>query len=132
MLSTGHSKAETGKVALRVHARGQTQERTKQEFRTRCGLRRPLASNRNAADYLVGAALDEALKSEENIEIVYPLSVGDESQQVASSDRSRTLAPMTNGPATTLMDVDESNPTLTRRQRKTEGVADWLALEALL
>ena len=96
-----------------------------QEFPSRVGLRLPLPTRPPQwSDYLVGAALDEAERSEEAVLITWPLSVDDETQQIEER-----LSPMSNRVDGVGLDGDARSR---RKRRKTEGITDWTALEALL
>lgn len=76
---------------------------------------------RRAADYLVGQALDEAERSGEELEILWPLQRLDRAEQsTAQKQQQQQQAPS---------DVDGKGKA---REKSVEGVQDWAALEALL
>lgn len=73
------------------------------------------SSSRRAADYLVGTALEEAERSAEELEIVWPL------QRLDRGDAQQTSTQ--NG---------QDTKGKAREEKPVEGVQDWTALEALL
>lgn len=118
-----------------IHAEGTTainlEVPCSQELPARAAYRKASGSasgsSRRAADYLVGPALDEAERSGEELEIVWPLdSNAYTGAGSSSSDR-------TNGDSDA-MKVDSAEDAAAGKdgQLASAGVQDWAALEALL
>lgn len=85
-------------------------------------------SIRRAADYLVGPALDEAERSGEELEIVWPLRPDNSNAAAGTTNGSKT-----NGDSDD-MKVEGAEDEAAKESQLAEGglVQDWLALEALL
>lgn len=88
-------------------------------------------STRKWSDYLVGQALEEAERSGEELDIVWPLQLGSSS---SSSRDNKAVSSTTSSGDVAMTDDTAATSTSTNGKGKmaeAEGVKDWTALEAL-